>query len=99
MSVVAWCALLLIAVGDFWQLSFTPHPENIGVLVITRCQGETPFYAYQWADVEPTMSHASVYRAWPKEQDTQCFTTGEVMRSPTGSPLDAYTGESTAVSN
>lgn len=90
------CLLTLIALDEWWELRFSPHPENVAVLVVTFCPGKVPFYAYQWRDIEPEDRMALVRRAWPQPQHDEgtCHTTAEVMRSPTGTVLDVYVGES-----
>jgi len=86
--------LIMLSIGEFWNISFQAHPENVGVIVVTKCGGKEPISGYNWVDISPTDTSARVRKIWTPEGAT-CFYIAQVMRSSPGSgPNQEYVGES-----
>ena len=69
----------MISFGDDWRLVFSPHEENIGVVVVTRCTGAEPFYAYNWRDITPQHS-SQLVRKVDTPPGATCHYLAHVMR-------------------
>ena len=91
--------LLLVAAGPVWRLTFTAHPDNVGVLIVTSCAGRQPFFAYNRADLEGSESSASMRRHVPEPGST-CTVSAAVLRhGPTDDVLDEFVAESAYVTD
>ena len=89
----------LLSLGDFWGVTFAPHPENVGVVVITKCGGKEPVSGYNWVDVDDKAVSARVRKIWVPEGVTCSFIAHVMRQSPDGGPGDTYVGESSGFSN
>ena len=93
------CSLLLLAaIGSDWQATWTPHAENVALLLVTECDQRHPFRAVQRFDIEPGASTARFVRL-DVPDGAQCYVSGYVMRNPEPlNPEKEYSGEATVVS-
>ena len=52
--------LLIIAVDGMWEVVWEPHEANVALVVVTRCDGRVPFFAYNRIDITPAQSSAQM---------------------------------------
>ncbi len=91
--------ILVTAVGLQWDITFEPHADNIGVIVVTDCKGKVPYFAYDRVDlVEEFQSHIRMRRQ-PTPKGARCTVMASVMRVVEGDddPAHEYIGESVIV--
>ena len=85
--------VVVVSMGDFWHVTFTPHPENVGVVVVTKCGGKEPVSGYNWVDIDPSDRSAMV-RKIIVPRDVPCHYVANVMRRGADDvPNSEYVGE------
>lgn len=89
-KVALWMTLILANNG--WNVSWTPHPDNIILQVSTTCNGS--FSATSRYTIAPDDSHAVVHRV--AHPPGPCYVTAEIRRGLDGDYEGETTAESTA---
>ena len=86
--------LVLVSFGEYWEVRFAAHPENVGVVVTTSCRGEEPVSAYTWVDVSASDTRARLRKVLVPVKAT-CRYAAHVMRQGADDgPGVSYVGES-----
>lgn len=83
--------MTIILAGNGWDVSWTPHPDNLILQVTTTC-GST-FAATSRYSIGPDDSHATVHRVTARPPGP-CYVIAEIRRGPDGD----FEGETTAES-
>ena len=87
------CLATIISLGDYWGATFSSHPDNVGVVVVTRCGGKEPISAYNWVDIDGDAMSAKVRKVWAPEGAKCRFEVNVMRQRPDGGPGDTYVGE------
>ena len=87
--------LTLLAVEGGWQATWTPHADNVSVVIVIDCDRQHPFRAVQRFEISPSASTGTFYRPETPE-GSSCLVSGYVMRNPEPlNPEREYQGEAT----
>lgn len=92
MKYLAW--IMLLATMDSWVVEFNPHPDNVGVTLVTTCFGAKPYFAYNRMDIDSSTRRMS-FRRQPTPEGETCRVTTELLRNLTpNDPTTEFVAES-----
>lgn len=94
---IALLAMLVTAAGMSWHITFDVNAENVGVVIVTECRGQTPFFAYDRYDLIDPLQTDIRMRRQPTPAGARCTVIASVMRSTDDDPQHEFVGESTIV--
>lgn len=94
-------AIVPATAGAYWDVSITPHPDTVGLFVMTICYRKNTmvFRTVDEYEIEPTDTRVLVRRASPLPRGTSCETEFDVKinRKHDGNPASEQYGESARV--
>lgn len=95
-------AVVPASAGAYWDVAISPHPDNVGLSVMTICYrgASMVFRSVDDYDIEPGDSRLLVRRSGPLPRGTACSVVFDVKvnRKHDGNPESEQYGESATVS-
>lgn len=87
--------IILLATINSWIVEFNPHPDNVAVTLVTTCyEGNTPYFAYNRMDIDPTTTRMT-FRRQPTPDGASCRVVTELLRTLTpDNPTSEFVAES-----
>lgn len=73
-------AMLALAEGQFWRVHINPYVDNVSLVTITECKGDTPFYAYDEFPIVDASIDVVQVRRQQTPRGARCTVRFDVMR-------------------